>query len=353
MELVKYPDWRKRVARHEKFLRHELDGALAIVSAPSKKTLPVPVAHHKTLADQWVDTDFICECTAVNIDNIHYLGDALPIAFPNLGPDFLSSLQGCKLNFGESTSWSEPCLIDWKYADKIHLDLETFSFKKMVEITDALIERSRGGYIVGLTDFHPGGDNIAALRDPVNLCADLIEHPDEVKKLLLRTEPWYFQVYDFFYEKTKSAGHPCTSWTPFVVFGKYYIPSNDFSCMVSKEMFDEFFLEGIRRECRYLDYSIYHLDGPNARRHLDSLLGIKELDAIQWVPGAGQDQCKKWMDLYRKIQSAGKAVQLGPENTGDLEVIFRELKPELSAIIMQAPSLEAGQDIVRRIQKWK
>ena len=52
--------------------------------------------------------------------------------------------------------------------------------------------------------------------------------------------------------------------------------------MVSKETFDDLFLPGIRQECRHAEASLYHLDGPNALTHLDSLLEIPELDAIQW-----------------------------------------------------------------------
>ena len=54
---------------------------------------------------------------------------------------------------------------------------------------------------------------------------------------------------------------------------------------------------------------MYHLDGVGAIRHLDALLEIEELDAVQWTPGVGQpqggDPC--WYDLYRRIR-AGRQV---------------------------------------------
>jgi corrinoid protein of di/trimethylamine methyltransferase len=44
--------------------------------------------------------------------------------------------------------------------------------------------------------------------------------------------------------------------------------------------------------------------------HLDALLEIKELNAIQWTPGVGEPQggSPKWYDLYKKILAGGKSI---------------------------------------------
>ncbi len=63
--------------------------------------------------------------------------------------------------------------------------------------------------------------------------------------------------------------------------GRVHITSNDFSCMVSPAMMREFFLEITVEECRLADRNVYHLDGRNAIKHLDMLLKIPELHAIQ------------------------------------------------------------------------
>jgi len=68
---------------------------------------------------------------------------------------------------------------------------------------------------------------------------------------------------------------------------------------------------------------MFHLDGTHCMKHLDALLEIEALDAIEWtpeptVPGGG-DPC--WYDLYRRILSAGKSVQVlapKPEEVGPL-----------------------------------
>jgi hypothetical protein len=46
--------------------------------------------------------------------------------------------------------------------------------------------------------------------------------------------------------------------------------------------------------------------------HLDALLEIEALDAIEWTPQAGIESGgnPRWYALYRRILSAGKSVQV-------------------------------------------
>ena len=116
--------------------------------------------------------------------------------------------------------------------------------KKLHEMTDALLEVGKDKFIVGMADWHPGGDCLAAFRDPQTLAVDMMEHLDEVKALLPRIEADYFAIYDMFYDKLRAAGQPITTWLPLVYEGKYYVPSNDFSGMISRTHVRRGFLAG-------------------------------------------------------------------------------------------------------------
>jgi hypothetical protein len=59
-----------------------------------------------------------------------------------------------------------------------------------------------------------------------------------------------------------------------------------------------------------VDAAIFHLDGPEAARHLDDLLDIRKLKAIQWEPGAAARPMTRWIGLVKRIQEAGKAVHV-------------------------------------------
>ena len=109
-------------------------------------------------------------------------------------------------------------------------------FQTLMEFTRRLLARGKGRYIVGLTDLHPGGDHVAALRGGQQLAVDLIEQPEWVRRALSRGEGEYYAVYGALYQLIHACGMPTTSWTPIVHEGTFYIPSNDFSCMVSQKM---------------------------------------------------------------------------------------------------------------------
>ena len=135
---------------------------------------------------------------------------------------------------------------------------------------------------------------------------DLIDHPTAVKEKLLTATQEYFQVYDIFYNMLRGAKMPITSWLPLIHTGKYYIVSCDFSCMISPQMFEEFIMPILVEECRFLERSIYHLDGPGALKHLDMILSIPELDAAQWVPGAGNEGYARWVEVYQRSSGLAK-----------------------------------------------
>lgn len=350
------PDFDESLKRYEAFWAREvIDRPPVALSLPKEDPAPVPSKVYPSLREQWLDVDFRAEQAAVELANRQFLGDGLPIVYPNFGPEFFSALCGCGLTFGETTSWSEPCIADWERdAPRARLDWTHPLLQAMDRFYDQLLERARGTFIVGLTDFHPGGDHLAALRDPANLAMDMIDHPDEIAALLAVSQQEYFALYDHFYHRLKAAGMPSTSWLPLIDdAGRYYIPSNDFSCMISKAMFDEVFLPGIQQECRFYHHSIYHLDGPGALRHLDSLLEIPELDAIQWVCGAGNEGYAKWAPVYQRIQAAGKGLALYP-TLDELPMIFETLRPEGVFFdgIAGVDSAETAQRVLARIAKW-
>ncbi len=297
---------------------------------PAAEQWPWPVAKHATLRDRWFDTAHIVAQAQAALGNRVYGGEALPVVFPNLGPEIFSSFYGCPLTFGEHTVWSEPILetLSEESIAVLHLDRNTPFYLKIMELTDALIEAGRGNFIVGYTDLHGGGDALAAFRDPQNLLIDTIEAPELIKRLCERITTDFLAIYDTFHEKLSQAGMPSTTWLQAISRGRMHVPSNDFSCMISESAFRDLFLPGIIRECRHMDRCIYHLDGPQALRYLDLLLDIPEIQAIQWVPGAGQEYWLDWVEVYQQIQARGKAIQILSVPVSDLSKLFAALSPE-------------------------
>lgn len=101
-----------------------------------------------------------------------------------------------------------------------------------------------------------------------------------------------------------------------------------------------------------MEASIYHLDGPDALRHLDSLLAIKELNAIQWVYGAGRGRASDWLHVYRKCQAAGKGIQFGV-GVDELDAIISNLRPEGVFMSVQVRNPAEAEAVLKRVATWK
>jgi hypothetical protein len=105
--------------------------------------------------------------------------------------------------------------------------------------------------------------------------------------------------------------------------------------MISEDDFRIFAIPFLKEQCDRLDYTLYHLDGVDAIRHLDAVLELENLNAVQWTPGEGQpqggDPC--WYDLYRKILQKGKSVMAN-------WVTPDELKPLLDSVGNQGLNIQ-------------
>jgi hypothetical protein len=327
------PDFEKVMERFEAWWDCQiLDRPLTSLAfaKPESDRVPYPEKSHATPRDRWMDTEYLVDCTDASVRNTVYYADSYPRAWPNLGPEVFSAFYGCEMVYTDDTAWSKPILKDLspESVAKLRLDRRNFYFKKIIEMTDALLERGKGRFVVGYTDLHCGGDALAAFRDPQELLMDVLQDAGAVKALNDRITDDFLEVFDLYHDKLSAAGMPSTTWCSVTCKGKCHVPANDFSCMISNQAFEDLFIPGIIRECQHMDRCLYHLDGPNALRFLDRLLEIPEIHAIQWVPGAGHEYWADSIEVYQRIQRKGKALQLGSIPVKDLPRLFEVLRPE-------------------------
>lgn len=353
MPIENIDDWEMRIARQDAFWYGEIIDRPVVNMAISRGTLPeVEEKKYASLRERWFDAEYQAEQALRYFNNTEFLGDALPAMNPNLGPEVFSAFFGSEIEFGEATSWTIPLLEDWDDVDKVKFSTDNFYWKKINEMTDIFLEMGKGKFYTGVTDIHPGGDAIAAFRDPQTMNIDMIENVDEIKSLLKYVNEIFFRVCNFYFDKLQAAGQPITTWAGIVSSKRWYVPSNDFSCMISKAMFDDVFLPGIREECKFLETSIYHLDGPNALQHLDSLLEIEELNVIQWVYGTGNGRGSDWLPVYKKVQAAGKGCQLFLE-LDEIDIFMENLKPNGLLISVGVSNKEEADMVLKKMLKWK
>ena len=98
-------------------------------------------------------------------------------------------------------------------------------------------------------------------------------------------------------------------------------------------------------------YQIFHMDGRGVARHLEILLSIPEIDAIQWVQGTGRDESIfDWIPLIKRIQTSGKGVVVNLKKT-ELPGFMAEVKPKGIFLNVEATAREQP-DILHAIDRW-
>jgi hypothetical protein len=86
-------------------------------------------------------------------------------------------------------------------------------------------------------------------------------------------------------------------------------------------------------------------------RHIDKILAIPEINAIQWVQGVGNDlPILQWIPVIKKIQAAGKGVLVDLQ-LEELEPLIAGLRPD--GLFLCIPAEEKDQpDIIKRLERW-
>ena len=355
MPIENMDDWELRLKRQEAFFECAIiDRPVVWACVPREKPIITPPPdNYNTRREMWLDIDYRAKAQEASVLNTEWLGDALPYAWPNLGPDLFSACCGGELEFGDITSWSIHEMSDISEWPKYRFSEDNSYWKKTVELTDALMEIGKGNFYTSITDLHAGADAIAAFRSAQNLCMDLLISPEEVKAFLERVTDVYLWMADFFIDKFVAAGHPVIDIN-IASRSRWRILVNDFSYMISTKAYEEIFYGEMIRESEHLDATVYHLDGIGALPHLDLILQIPNMKAVQWVYGSPPyGAVAQQIPVLKKIQAAGKGLQLFL-TPADVDVVIENLRPEGTwNLLVEHPNKDAVESTLAKMRKWK
>lgn len=258
-----------------------------------------------------------------------YVAETFPTFEPNLGPDILSTVFGLDLEFAEGTSWGAPTC---ETLEDVFGAIERASFdaplwQEVEKLHARSVAEAEDLWIPLFTDLHPNADVISALMGPEAACIASFEEPEAFGRAIEALTPIFVEAYRRQVTPILEAGFPVGCWMRGFSTRPTHVPCCDFSAMIGPDAFREHVLPSIRAEMAVADRNIYHLDGPDALRHLDALLEVPEIDAIQWVYGAGHGPARRWTDVYRRILAAGKGVRVEAEDLEDIATLHPLLGP--------------------------
>ncbi|HBC86083.1 MAG TPA: hypothetical protein DCZ94_03925 [Lentisphaeria bacterium] len=311
--------WKKVSENYGRWWDGKLDRPLIHLTVtgndPGRKPSKHPCKGFAAAYDKSVTAEEIADAWDYNLSTQRFLGDAFPSMWLNFGPGALAAFLGSKLEHDERTVWFHPEKVEEIKDINFHWDYENYWLNRVKSIAEAADRRFQGSAQIGMTDLGGVMDVLSTFRPSEKLLMDLYDSPDEVKRLSWQIFDLWWRAYDEIDSVQRhNPGYTC--WTPIFSDKPYYMTQSDFCYMIGPDMFDEFVKPELAATHRRLTNGFYHLDGPGELAHLDSLLKIKELKGIQWIPGDGQPPPEEWPDVYRKIRDAGKLIQVFGNKSG-------------------------------------
>jgi hypothetical protein len=354
-------DWDSAKARFRAFWNREIvDRCCLAVAAPRKgarrRSPDEPPRTEAELVRHWLDPEDNLRRMIARFEQTYYGGEAYPATTMCLGASAMAAFYGSRVEYRPETAWFHPVI----------KDLETFAwsfdpetaplYRATFDNTRYFARECRGRYLVGLPELGSATDDLALLRGMEPLVYDMMDRPAAVKRGIDALVDTWRRAHQELYEialPANDGGCPIPwmqTWAP----GPHYQMSCDFSAVLSPQMFRDFIVPELQGYLKVNAYSVYHWDGPDALKHLDALLQMDDLRAIQWTAGAGQQPAAspRWMPYYQRIQETGKCLILPFAEIGEVETILRGLSSRGLLLATWAPSEDDARDLLRRAGAW-
>lgn len=301
------------LGNHELWWEGKLDRALVrgVIEGyyPPSHTARAPRLSQATCHDFSWTAEEVIDAEDAFLSTCEYFADGYPVMdFAAFGPGVLAAMLGSELDNSRGQIWFLPCEED---ITKLHVSYDPNN-KWVLRIKDlyrAGIERWNGSVIMTLPDLGGIMDILASLIGAENLVFALVDEPEEVHRVQREIQDAWYEAYRDFSEALAPQG-AVSDWNGILSREGGYIPQCDFSYMLGPDMFEEFVMPVLREDTKRLRNTIYHLDGIGALKHLDQLLTLPDLKAIQWVYGVDQPGPHAWLEVYRKILDAGKRIMI-------------------------------------------
>lgn len=265
----------------------------------------------KDMEDKYQNPQRIVDRYRFFCDTHAFLGESFPNLNVDFGPGSLAAYLGSEIGFKEDTVWFNKCLDGWDGVPKLAFDPENKWFKKHINLVKSCRELAGNDFYVDMPDLMENIDVLASLRGAQETLFDLLDEPEKVGERIQEVTDVYYDYYDRFYDaiKDEEGGNAYTVfqiWGP----GRTVKLQCDFSAMMSPEDFRKYIQPSLKTQSENVDHVLYHLDGPQAIKHMDALMEIDGIDALQWTSGdAGPDgTLPDWDVIYDKAIAAGKSI---------------------------------------------
>ncbi len=326
--MINIENWEIRKKRYEDYWNYKNNTPIIYLPSMKDKQTPIPEDKPSKLG-YWFDIDFQIRQARAYFENTYFALDSYPHVSPSFGSDIMSTFLGLDMIYNETSAWVVHKDQPLERFTDFTLDTKNEFFVKMRDCLERYVHDAKNGdYIVGMVDLNTLIDGVSSLIGPDNLCLEIMDNPDEVKRVTMEHFNLYKQVYNIYNKIVTRYQKGNTNWLSVYSEIPWYFISIDFIVMLSSDHFDEFVRAPLQAMADFHERVLFHLDGENAIRHLDNILTVKELTGVQVQATPAAQSAELWIPQIKKIQKAGKNVWVEARHKQDIKDYIENLQPE-------------------------
>jgi hypothetical protein len=305
--------------------------------------------------DESISDDYILDSWEYQLLSNKYFGDSYPVLQTVFsGPGAIASYMGCIPKSNNGGIWFFPSsdLNSDISKNNVILDENNKWYQRTKRFLEAAVERFSDNALISMPDIGGNLDIISSFLEAEKLLIELYDNPEDVKRILWQAHDAWHKCFNDFNKILSKPKLGYTNWSQILSSKPYYILQCDFCYMISTAMFEEFVRDELVKTVDKIDRTIYHLDGIGQAKHLDSILKIKKLGGIQWVPGEGNPPVCEWPEIIKKIIDADKLFYYYGPLEG-VESIYKSIGNlnKMYIQITEPITDECIDDVMRRLDK--
>ncbi len=316
----------------------------------------VDVDDTETIKRWWTDPELNRQRMITWFENNYWGGEALPVSYVNWGAMALAGMYGSDLGWHKTSVWYSQVIEDWSTWQWADDPRDSYTWRQIVAIMDALTEGAEGRYFVGKPELGNGADVISLMRGMERLAFDLYNEPEAVDRGVEVVSDAWVDLMEEMHQRTTGIndGGDVLAWMGIWAPGRTDQIACDFSSIISPDMFRRFFIPEVQKMGRWCENGVYHLDGPDCmRRDLDILLEQEDIKVIQFTPGVGfpPTSTPEYLPRFKRILDSGRGLYLLTE-PDEVETLLEYLGPEGVFMRTYVDSQDEAEQMLRDVTRW-
>ena len=339
--LLYCPDFSERADRHENWWKLRNTRPLFLA-----KGLSVGEQGRGRHFDKLAQPNIWLKEKQTALKNTLFLADSLPYIHLDLGASVLAGLLGAKVTYEDDHAWIAPTFSDWQAKPKMILDSQNELSNQFGGLLKLLNPELAGKALLMSPNLGNGADALMNLMGAENICQSLIDYPEEIHTTLDEIAAVWRDIYTNLMDVTARQQVGMIHWCELWSNSPYLLLECELAALVSRKHFQQFLAPDILRQAETVERTIFHVCGEESFRHLDTVLEIPEISAIQYVPGKGNRALNK-LDYLKKIQQHGLPLQIAvsPDEPRDLMKVLDSAG--LCFLVLDALPLDQLEDFTR------